>query len=87
MALEKIQVAIENFEYSTELNDMAFDSDQAQDKAVLKAIQTLKKEIDIALKSSTMTNTKANITPDFIKSKKIKKVKRKSKKIKKWFFF
>jgi len=86
MALEKIQVAIENFEYSTELNDMAFDSDQAQDKAVLKAIQTLKKEIDIALKSSTMTNTKANIS-DVIKSKKIKKVKRKSKKIKKWFFF
>ncbi len=55
MALEKVQKAIEQFEYSTELDFMIFHSEKEKDQAIIKAIQTLKKSVDESLQESTIT--------------------------------
>jgi hypothetical protein len=61
MALEKVQKAIEQFEYSTELDFMIFHSQKEKEHAIIKAIQTLKKSVDESLQESTITKHEGNI--------------------------
>jgi len=89
MALQKVRDAIQQFEYSTELDDMAFDSPSGQDKAVRKAIKTLHDKICTILesKSMTMTSHTPNIVPEFIQKRNRPTRRRRNKRrTRSWFF-